>query len=316
MDIVPNPLSTQSGDIVNLTTTVATPTSVPQTTPIPVQYQFGSSPFQLGSTILSQAPLNRDPIIVPEFPTFFRILPQQAYEPTLGNDAILDTVLSQWYVPNNSAGGYVTIDLEYTFGVIGNRSLTNADYVDPRVDSDLRGHMITAVKRVKALRPNWKVGFYTAWMSRGLGMAKSLSEHTLQLPSRTSQRLWNDNLAELFNICDFVAPSFYDRNENVGLDKLNCSVRDTELASEVKRAVTKSGATKLQLFAMVSPFTGPSQTGTGVIDPQAVTRPMEIVKNHGWNGVIWWGNCASNNEYYYMLRAIDRVQYAMKIAKQ
>lgn len=315
MEIVPNPLAVSSGNAVPVSTSSGPVNVVSMTR---VYGNTNPSEFRWGSAILSQASKNRSPVIPPEFPVYFSMFPQQAYEPTVGNDVLLDSVLTQWGIPTNTANpGYVVIDLEYVFGVIGVRPLVASDYVDPRTDVDLHSHMLAAITRIKALRPNWKVGFYTAWMSVGLGKARSMAESTSQIPARTVQKSLNDKLGDLFLASDFVTPSFYDRGEYAaGLEKMNCTVRDIELANEMKRVRTKVGAS-CELYATVSPFVGQAQTGPAPTpsDPNAVLRPAQIVKDRGWDGVIWWGNCASNAEYDYMQKVIGRMQYAMKIAR-
>jgi len=269
-----------------------------------------SPTFRRLSCVLSQAPRAPGPMRFPGFgDDFVAVLPQQYYEPTLGDDARLDRVLVQWGCPKDSAD-LVMLDLEYVFGVMGDRPVNDADFADPRSDDVFRVDMIEAVRRVRALRPDARVGLYLPWLTIGLGEARTAAELAAQRNVRLAQQRLNNLLQAVLHECEFIAVSLYRRGETVQGEPMNFEVRDGEAVREIARVRDRSNKA-CELYVMVSALTGPFQTGMAPIRPEAVTGPIAAAQLHGgFAGAIYWGNAANNQELDWLLRAGDRVAFA------
>lgn len=291
---------------------MTTPSAVPAPIPAPSVTTL-SRPFSWMTCIHSQAAQRHGPITVPEFSGgHMAVLPQQYYEPTIGNDEALDRTLEAWGVLRDGTPSHVFLDLEYRFGIVTTRPVMESDYLDPRQSAEFRQQQISAVARVKTLRPKCKVGIYESSMKAGLGEYRNDAEFQSQLARRREQQNLNNNMGDVFKEVDFVVVSMYRRNESVGGDPMNYDVRDTEIVKEIGRIRNRCGS-KAELWAMVSPFVGRTQTGVSVpIRPEAVYGPGGIAARAGWEGACWWGNAANDAELSWLNTAIDRVRFAAR----
>lgn len=298
--------------IIGLAAAFAQPEAARPITATPNPISVGTVPkLKLMTCILSQAPKAPGTVDVPAFPDGkMVVIPQQFYEPTMGDDVRLDRFLRDWGCTVDGSG-YVFLDLEYRFGVVGNRAVQPTDYTDIRTDETFKADVISAIKRVKVARPTWKVGIYFSWLHRGLGQARTTAELESQRASRLEQHRLNNRAADVFASLDFSCHPLYRRNETVGGEPMNYDIRDSEALLEIKGCRDRANP-KCELWVMVSPLQGAFQTGTGPIRVEAVTGPMNTAANiGGFAGVVWWGNCANEAEYDHFRRAIDRVSFGL-----
>lgn len=242
--------------------------------------------------------------------------PTQAYEEGLNSDEALDAALTRWGIPVGHTG-MVMLDIERRILPPGTPVQTS-DFVDERVDPLQMELIITAITRVKRLRPTAKVGQRCGKIVSGWGTARTAADLAMYHGAFDNMRAQNDKYIPLFRAADLHRRVAVERRgDEVRGEVMDFDLRDAEAMDECERVRKLAGAGGQKcavLFAVGAPFYNRIMTGANIpIQPGAMLGPFREAKRRGWGGGIWWGNIADQREYDWMNEAHERIKRSYEI---